>query len=344
MPVSAAVLDRLQRPLRSLRISVTDRCNLRCRYCMPERDYVWMPREQILTFEELDTLVREFVRLGVTKIRLTGGEPLVREDLAVLVRLLAAQSGIHDLALTTNGVLLAQQARRLAEAGLRRVTVSLDTLRPERFKVLTGTDALSRVLGGIAAARAAGFSGLKFNMVVLRGFNDDELPALLEFGRANGAEVRFIEYMDVGGATQWSPEQVVSQREMLERLAQRYGAIGPLDQSEPAPAGRYRLADGTVFGVIPSTTTPFCRSCERSRLTADGMWYLCLYATHGLDLRAALRSGRGPGDIAALLAATWEQRVDRGAEQRLAVPDRGPFVPLTVLRSDYHLEMHTRGG
>ncbi len=337
-------LDRLRRPLRSLRISVTDRCNLRCRYCMPEQDYVWVPRTEILTFEEIATLVRVFLRLGVRELHLTGGEPLVRQDLDVLVGMLSAAPGVLDLALTTNGVLLAERVAVLARAGLHRVTVSLDTLRPDRFRGLTRCDALPRVLRGIEGARAAGLSPLKLNTVVMRGLNDDELVDLVEFSRAVAAEIRFIEYMDVGGATQWSPDQVVGQAEILTRLSRHYGAIEPIPDGSGAPATRYGLPDGTIFGIIASTTAPFCRSCDRSRLTADGMWYLCLYAQHGLDLRAALRGGRGPDELAAWLAGAWQQRADRGAELRQHLEYRGPFVPLAQLRADHHLEMHTRGG
>jgi len=337
-------IDQLHRPLRSLRLSVTDRCNLRCRYCMPEAKYVWVPHEQVLTFEEIRTLVRIFVPLGVRKLRLTGGEPLLRRDLEDLVRWLAEEPGVLDLALTTNGVLLAERAASLAHAGLHRVTVSLDTLRSETMRALTGGDVLRQVLRGIAAAREAGFTNLKLNAVILRGVNDDELVDLLEYAKSVEAEVRFIEYMDVGGATRWSPDQVVSQREILQRIARRYGAIQPIDEPDTAPANRFELPDGTRFGVISSTTQPFCRWCDRSRLTADGMWYTCLYGLHGLDLRAALRRGSSPQQITDLVARAWRARTDRGAEERLAATKRGPFVPLDVLRTDYHLEMHTRGG
>ena len=338
------VLDTLARPLRSLRISVTDRCNLRCRYCMPEDDYFWIPREEILTFEEIDTLVGLFLQLGVQKLRLTGGEPLFRRDLPVLIEMLAARPGLHDLAMTTNGVLLAKHARDLAGAGLDRVTVSLDTLRRERFKSLTRRDALDDVLQGIEAARDAGMTELKINTVVLRGFNDDELVDLIEFGKRVGAVIRFIEYMDVGGATDWSSEQVFSRREMLELLTSHYGAIQPIERRDRAPAERFTLPDSTQFGIVSSTTAPFCRSCDRSRLTADGLWYLCLYSREGVDLRSRLRSGASTDAISSLVAATWQRRADRGAEDRLAAQNRGPLIPLSTLRQDYHLEMHTRGG
>jgi len=339
-----AVRDTLQRPLESLRLSVTDRCNLRCRYCMPEDEYVWLPRASILTFEEMTRLVRVFADLGVRKVRLTGGEPLLRHDLPALVRMLAAVPAVDDLALTTNGLLLAQQAAALRAAGLQRVTVSLDTLRPERMLAFAKSARHADVLAGIRAARDAGFDRLKLNTVVIRGFNDDELVDLLEFGRAADAEVRFIEYMDVGGATRWSADQVVSQRDMLEALTRRYGPITTLAGDGRAPAERFRLADATTFGIIASVTAPFCRTCDRSRVTADGTWFLCLYAGKGVDLREPLRGGATDEELAALIRATWQGRTDRGAEERLGVADRGALYRIDSLRADPHREMHTRGG
>jgi cyclic pyranopterin phosphate synthase len=310
---------------------------------MPEADYVWLPREDILDFEEIGSLVDVFQDLGVDKVRLTGGEPLLRRDLASLVAQLAAKPRISDLALTTNGVLLADQAQALKSAGLHRITVSLDTLRHDRFKALARYDELDRVLAGISTA-APLFPGVKIDTVVIRGVNDDELGALIEFGREHGAEVRFIEYMDVGGATHWTPDRVLSRTAILDALARSHGPATPLVEHTSAPADRYRLADGTVFGIISSTTQPFCRDCDRSRLTADGLWYLCLYATRGVDLRKALRSGASRDELAALIGSVWERRADRGAEVRLAARDRAPLIPVDTLRRDPHLEMHTRGG
>jgi cyclic pyranopterin phosphate synthase len=352
MPVESSsplLRDTLGRPLRSLRLSVTDRCNLRCLYCMPEEEYVWLPREALLTFEELTRLVELFTSLGISEVRLTGGEPLLRHDLHRLVGLLAANNAIRDLALTTNGILLADQAESLRRAGLSRVTVSLDTLRPDRFQAMTRRDDHARVLAGLTAAQAAGFNGTKLDAVILRGVNDDELVALIEFGRSTGAEVRFIEYMDVAGATKWNPATVVSREEMLRTLSARYGTITPVaaavgSEQSSAPAERFTLPDGTVFGIIASTTAPFCRRCDRSRLTADGMWYRCLYATAGTDLRAPLRQGASPEQISALIAGHWRARDDRGAELRKAEHLRGAFIGLDELRRDPHLEMHTRGG
>jgi cyclic pyranopterin phosphate synthase len=326
-----------------LRLSVTDRCNLRCEYCMPEEDYVWLPREDVLHFEEISALVDVFLGLGVDRLRLTGGEPLLRRDLDVLVRLLSAKAGLTDLALTTNGILLSDQIDGLKAAGLRRITVSLDTLRRDRFKALARFDELDRVREGLAAAHRV-FGAFKIDTVVIGGVNDDELAELIEYGRPLQAEVRFIEYMDVGGATRWAPGRVVSRREILERLSAHFGAVQPVGEPSSAPADRYALPDGTTFGVISSTTEPFCKSCDRSRLTADGLWFMCLYAAQGLDLRAALRGGAGPAAITELLRTAWQGRADRGAEDRLALGDRRAFVPMRALKQDPHLEMHTRGG
>jgi len=335
--------DTLGRPLRNLRLSVTDRCNLRCEYCMPEAEYEWLPREDVLHFEEISTLVDVFIAHGVDRLRLTGGEPLLRRDMPALVRMLAGKPGLNDLALTTNGVLLADQIDALAAAGLRRITVSLDTLHADRFKALTRFDELARVHEGMAAASRV-FGRFKIDSVVIKGVNDDELVDLVEYGKSAGAEVRFIEYMDVGGATKWSPARVVTRQEMLARLSARYGAVAPIVEESSAPADRYALPDGTTFGIISSTTEPFCASCDRSRLTADGMWYLCLYATQGIDLRAPLRAGARPDDLAALIKAGWTRRDDRGAEERLELGERRAFVPVKALKKDPHLEMHTRGG
>ncbi|HET6778631.1 MAG TPA: GTP 3',8-cyclase MoaA [Gemmatimonadales bacterium] len=341
---AAPLPDGLGRPLRSLRISVTDRCNMRCRYCMPAQDYVWLPRESILSFEEIDRLVGIFLDLGVDKVRLTGGEPLLRHDLPTLIALLRRHNRLRDIALTTNGILLARCAAELRRAGLDRVTVSLDTLRPERMLAFARSPRHADVLEGIDAARAAGLQPIKLNVVVIRGYNDDELADLLDFARRHHAEVRFIEYMDVGGATEWTREQVVGCSEILERLEHQFGRVTPVHQSDWAPAERFHLLDGTRFGVIASTTAPFCRTCDRSRLTADGSWLLCLYGENGLDLRESLRSGMSDAAIAALIADTWSGRVDRGAELRAESPDRGALYQLDSLQADPHREMHTRGG
>lgn len=312
---------------------------------MPEDEYLWLPREDLLTLEEISRIADLFGELGVDRVRITGGEPLLRRNLPTLIDNLASKPWIRDLAMTTNGVLLADAADELKQVGLRRLTVSLDTLRSDRFKKLARIDALSEVLEGIEASRRAGFHGLKLDTVVTRGDNDDELVDLVEFARSADAEVRFIEYMDVGGATSWKKDAVVSRAEILTRLADHYGPIVPI--SEPgstAPAARFRLPDGLSFGIISSTTQPFCRTCDRSRLTADGVLLLCLYAQDGIDLRRPLRAGATHEEMLGLIRSGWESRADRGAEERLAVGDRGSYIPVKMLKKNAHLEMHTRGG
>jgi cyclic pyranopterin phosphate synthase len=339
-----AILDRYARPLRSLRISVTDRCNLRCQYCMPEPDYAWLPRETLLSFEETTAIARAFTTLGVDRVRITGGEPLLRRNLPALIEQLAGIPAVTDLALTTNGVLLAEQAQALRRAGLHRITVSLDTLHRSRFEALARFDQHAAVLAGIDAAARAGFDSLKLDTVVMRGVNDDELVEMIEYGRSAGAEVRFIEYMDVGGATRWSRDAVVSHDEMLEALTRHYGPIAPVPGRGSAPADRFALPDGTTFGIIASTTRPFCGACDRSRLTADGVWLMCLYARAGTDLRRPLRAGATSSELIELIRTVWTQRADRGAEERLAVDRKETLIPLAALKKDAHLEMHTRGG
>jgi cyclic pyranopterin phosphate synthase len=289
--------------------------------------------------------VEVFTDAGVDRVRITGGEPLLRRDLPLLVERLAARPAIQDLAMTTNGVLLARHVVALKRSGLQRITVSLDTLKPARFEALTRFDEHAAVLGAIEAA-AAEFGALKIDTVVMRGINDDELVPLLEYSRRHGAELRFIEYMDVGGATRWHPGLVVSREEILARLAERQGGLPAeaLPRDGAAPAERFRLEDGSTFGIIASTTAPFCGTCDRSRLTADGLWYLCLYAARGVDLRGPLRGGASDDELAAIVAAAWGSRADRGAEERLGLPERAPLLAQGDLRRDPHLEMHTRGG
>lgn len=344
LPDLPILQDTRQRPLRNLRVSVTDRCNLRCSYCMPEEEYAWLPKPQILSFEELSRLVGAFCRLGVHKVRLTGGEPLLRQGLPDLVGMLDAQPSLEDIALTTNGVLLEAQAEDLLRAGLGRITVSLDTLREDRFQELSKRESLPAVLRGIERVQELGGQKTKIDTVVMRGVNDDELVDLIEFGKRMNAEVRFIEYMDVGGATNWSMDTVVSRAEMIERLSAHYGDIEKRGERNSAPADRYQLSDGTVFGVISSTTEPFCAACDRARLTADGTLYLCLYAKDGLDLRAPLRNGATDAELAELIASSWTVRDDRGAEKRLEEAERSALLGREELRDDPRLEMHTRGG
>jgi cyclic pyranopterin phosphate synthase len=312
---------------------------------MPEEEYVWLPREDMLSPEEIERVVAVFTGLGVDKVRLTGGEPLMRKEIDEIVERLAANPEIRDLSLTTNGVLLPRHAGALARAGRQRVTVSLDTLRPDRFKQLTRRDDLDYVIEGIESAHAARLGELKINTVVMKGYNDDELVELIEFGKKRGAEVRFIEYMDVGGATHWSLDMVMSRREMLERLTAHYGPLQPLAENGSAPADRFTLPDGTVFGIISSTTEPFCASCDRSRITADGVWFLCLYSAQGTDLRSPLREGASVDEMRDLIRETWAGRADRGAEERAELNSlRGPLYQIEDLRKDPHREMHTRGG
>ena len=329
------ILDTLERPLANLRLSVTDRCNLRCQYCMPEQDYVWLPREDILQFEEIDRLVDVFLDLGVRKVRLTGGEPLLRKDVPVLVERLGAEGphrrpGDDDQWRAAR----ADWPPRSNDAGLHRLTISLDTLQRDRFIRLARYDELDRVMAGIDAA-APLFPGFKIDTVVIRGVNDDELVATDGVcASAHGAEVRFIEYMDVGGATRWSREQVVTRDEILAALAEHYGGVEPFGERGSAPADRFRLPDGTVFGIISSTTEPFCRDCDRSRLTADGMWYLCLYAARGTDLRGPLRAGATNEELAALITRyVASAAADRGAEHAWRCATASPMIPLSSLKT-----------
>ncbi len=357
-PISSAVMpepgsrnnptDRLGRPLGSLRVSVTDKCNIRCRYCMPEDEYEWLPHDSILRLEEAARLVGIFAGLGVNKVRLTGGEPLVRRNLVELVKLVSSDPRIADIALTTNGVLLERHAESLRDAGLGRVTVSLDTLRPDRYEQFTRSARHGNVLAGLDTIRQVGFTGTKLNAVVIRGYNDDELVDLLEFSKAKAIELRFIEYMDVGGATQWSMRDVVPKSEIIELIEAHYGPVEPVipdsDYENRAPATRFLLPDGTRFGIVASTTTPFCERCDRSRLTADGMWFQCLYALDGINLRDHIRSSADDVPVANVIEAAWLQRDDRGAEERLLIPNRGAFRRSAGRCPGPHHEMHARGG
>ena len=262
-------------------------------------------------------MVDAFIAAGVSKVRLTGGEPLLRKDLRDLERVLASKAAIRDLAMTTNGVLFAKHAAELCSAGLGRVTTSLDTLRPDRFEMLSRRRSHGEVLEALGAAAEVGFTGTKVDTVVMRGVNDDELIDLIEFAKTVGAEVRFIEYMDLGGATQWDPALVCSAADMLRVLPASYGEIRPADTPASSPAHRFVLPDGTTFGIVASTTQPLCGACDRSRLTTDGMWYRCLYASTGADLRQALRSGASPERLRAIIVDTWAARRDQGAVDRL---------------------------
>ncbi|HET9065882.1 MAG TPA: GTP 3',8-cyclase MoaA [Gemmatimonadales bacterium] len=338
--------DQFGRPLGALRISVTDRCNLRCRYCMPAASYRWLPGESLLSFNEIERVARAFAELGVRKFRLTGGEPLLRPELASLIARLAAIEGITDLALTTNGTRLAPLAGELKRAGLHRLTVSLDTLEPDAMRALTRHGRPADVFAGLDAAAAAGFTGTKLNTVVMRGVNDRLLVDIMRVASDRHIEPRFIEYMDVGGATDWRADLVVSSREIVGILAAAFGGARPVTAGcDPhAPATRWRLGNGMRFGIVASTTTPFCRDCDRARLTADGTWFTCLYAPAGVDLRQVLRSDADHAELVRRIRTGWQQRRDRGAEDRLTAPGRGALVTLGRLREDPHLEMHVRGG
>lgn len=317
------LLDALARPLQALRISVTDRCNFRCTYCMPKEvfgpGYPFLPREAVLSFEEITRLARIFAGLGVTKVRLTGGEPLLRRELPSLVRKLASVPGLEDLALTTNGVLLSELAPALRAAGLKRLTVSLDTLRQERLRAISDTDLpLATILNGLEAARAAGFGPIKLNCVLQRGVNDDEILALAAYAREQGHTLRFIEFMDVGRTNGWQLDSVVPAAE-VHRILHAQWPLEPIATGQGAVARRWRYADGGgEVGLIASVTGPFCAGCDRARLSADGHLYTCLFAGEGLDLKAFLRSGHGDPDLAALLASHWKRRSDRYSERRSA--------------------------
>src|SRR6185295_2164692 len=284
--------DTLNRPLRGLRISVTDRCNFRCTYCMPFDEYQWVERAQVLSFDEIERLARLFLAQGVSQIRLTGGEPLVRRSLPTLVGQLRRIEGLRSLSLTTNGALLGEQAAPLKAAGLDRINVSLDTLQPERFRKITQRGELQPVLDGLAAAKAVGMNPIKVNAVIIRGFNDDELLDLVEFGRHHNFEMRLIEYMDVGNASGWTPDKTFSKREMLEIIHARFPVREVGRASGSAPAVDYEFVDGSgQIGIIGSVTEPFCSSCTRARLTADGKFVTCLFAETGLDLKSKMRKG-----------------------------------------------------
>lgn len=312
---------------------------------MPANEYVWLPRTSILSFEEIARAVGVFTAVGVTKVRITGGEPLLRQQLPGLVRLLARNRDLDDLAMTTNGTLLARYAAPLKEAGLQRITLSLDTLDEGRARQFARNGKLGEIFRGVDVAREVGFTGLKINSVIVRGVNDDEVIDLFEFASAKDAELRYIEYMDVGGATDWSMDTVVTRQEILETLDARYGPIDAVTGGSPsAPAERFRTADGRVFGIVASTTAPFCRTCDRGRLTADGVFYTCLYADAGVDLRELLRAGASEREIADVIGGVWDGRSDRGAEERLGLESRGVLYQIDGLRADPHREMHTRGG
>jgi len=325
------IKDTMQRPLRDLRISVTDRCNLRCTYCMPreifDRHHAFLPRAELLSFEEIARLAGSFVHLGVQKIRLTGGEPLLRRGVEQLVEALAGmrtpQGNSVEIAMTTNGVLLAKKAQMLKNAGLSRITVSLDSLNDETFRRMSDSDTpVQTVLDGIAAAHSAGFAPIKVNMMVQRGVNDHEILPMAEHFRNSGVVLRFIEYMDVGNSNGWKLDEVVSARQMLGQIAGRYPlqAVGPDYTGEVAERWRYKDGSGEI-GVIAAITQAFCHQCTRARLSTDGKLYTCLFATHGVDLRDPLRYGADDTALKNLIADCWSQRADRYSQLRHAATD-----------------------
>jgi cyclic pyranopterin phosphate synthase len=328
--------DQLERPLRDLRVSVTDRCNFRCTYCMPKevfgRDYDFLPRAEILSFEEITRLVRVFVALGVEKVRLTGGEPLLRKDIEHLITELAAIEGLDDLTLTTNGSLLAQKANALRAAGLKRLTVSLDAMDEATFAAMNDVGfPVARVLEGIDTALKAGFGPIKINAVIRRGVNENSIKDLAQHFRGPEYVVRFIEYMDVGHSNGWRLDEVVPASEIAERLRDAVGL-------EPLPANyggevarRFRTAAGGEVGIIASVTQPFCRGCTRARLTADGQLYTCLFGTHGHDIRAALRAGLDDRQLRHLLGGIWAGRADRYSEVRSAATIGEPKVEMSAI-------------
>ena len=334
--------DTFQRPLKDLRISVTDRCNFRCTYCMPLDEYEWIKRAEILTYEEIARLAALFVRLGVDKIRLTGGEPLLRKNLNQLISKLCLLPGIKDLCLTTNAALLAPQVAALRAAGLRRVNVSLDTLQPEKFRRMTKRGELDKVLEGLFAAKSQGFGPIKINAVVERGVNDDEIIDLVEFARDNGFAMRFIEYMDVGNANQWTSEKMVSKAEILERISACYSLREVGRDQGSAPSVDYEFVDGGGdIGVIASVTEPFCTSCTRARLTADGKMVTCLFSQQGHDLKTPMRLGASDQELRDSIGSIWNARADRYSEERfLAMNSSQGYQPGRHKK----IEMITLGG
>jgi cyclic pyranopterin phosphate synthase len=334
-------LDTLGRPMRDLRISVTDRCNFRCAYCMPFDEYKWIERQEVLSFEEIERLARLFLSFGIHKVRLTGGEPLVRKDLHRLIQRLSAIEGLPDISLTTNGALLADQAEALHAAGLRRINVSIDTLRKDRFVALTKRGDLDDVLAGLTRAKQVGLSPIKLNAVIIRGTNDDEILDLVNFARSNGFEMRFIEYMDVGNANAWSLDKTVTKKQILETVHARFPVREIGREHQSAPAVDYEFLDGAgEIGIIGSVTEPFCSSCTRIRLTADGKLVTCLFAESGFDVKALLRSGASDDVIRAEVAKIWSSRTDRYSDMRWEQVRSGAYDA----RHHRKIEMITLGG
>jgi cyclic pyranopterin phosphate synthase len=302
LSIPRPLVDRFGRPHTDLRVSVTDRCNLRCFYCKPPDGVPFRPHEAILRFEEIERLVRVAAGLGIREVRLTGGEPLVRKGICQLVALLAGVEGIDDLSMTTNGILLSRFAERLREAGLDRLNISLDTLDPRKFRQLTLHDELPRVLEGIDAALGAGFRQIKLNALAIRGQTEEEVVPLAEFARARGLRLRFIEFMPMDGHGQWATDRVLPGEEILRILTDHYGPLRPLTpEQSTAPARQYQLPDGSLVGVIPSVTEPFCGRCSRLRLTSEGQVQNCLFSSKRWDARSLLRAGASDEELSQLI-------------------------------------------
>lgn len=333
--------DLYNRPIKDLRISVTDRCNFRCIYCMPLDEYEWVDKKEILTFEEITRLAKIFVQLGVDKIRLTGGEPLVRRDLDLLVGGISQLPGLSDLCLTTNGSLLAEKVEALKAAGLKRINVSIDTLDPEKFQRITKRGDLAKVLEGLFAARSCGIGPIKINAVIERGVNDDDIVGLVEFSRENGFAIRFIEYMDVGNSNNWTSEKLVSKKEILETVSARFPLREVGRESGSAPSVDYEFLDGRGdLGVIASVTEPFCSTCNRARLTADGKLVTCLFSQVGHDLKGILRNGSTDEALSEFVSGIWEKRKDRYSAERLEALRSSTYDP----KHHKKIEMITLGG
>lgn len=311
--------DSYNRPLKDLRISVTDRCNFRCTYCMPLDEYEWLEKSEVLSFEEITRVVGLFVQVGVEKVRLTGGEPLARRDVEKLIGQLSALKNAPELCLTTNGSLLADKAAGLKAAGLHRINVSLDSLKPGRFRRMTRRGDLNRVLDGLFAAKRAGLSPIKINAVVERGVNDDEILDLVAFAREHGFALRFIEFMDVGNANRWQSDKIVTKQDILQTIHRRFPLREIGRDKGSAPSVDYTFVDGDGdIGVIASVSEPFCSSCTRARLTADGKFVTCLFSNTGYNLKALLRGGAAEDELLAVLSHLWGKRRDRYSEERLA--------------------------
>jgi len=333
--------DHYNRLVKDLRISVTDRCNFRCTYCMPLDEYEWINKREILTFEEIARLATALVRLGVEKIRLTGGEPLVRQNLDHLIAKLSAIDGLKDLCLTTNGALLSEKIDDLKRAGLKRVNISVDTLDAEKFKRMTKRGDLGKVLEGIFAAKRGGLHPIKLNTVVERGVNDDDVFDLVEFARENGFSIRFIEYMDVGNSNNWTSQKLVSKKEILEKISTRFPLKEVGRNNGSAPAVDYEFLDGQGdIGVIASVTEPFCSSCTRMRITADGKLVTCLFSQVGHDVKALLRRGASDQELDDFVTGIWRERKDRYSADRWEALRSSSYDP----KRHKKIEMISLGG